>query len=78
MGAQDWPGRLLASVGQGGPVDAHFVPCADVPKAGVWVALPALLASGLWQHTPEHFQLPPGYYLNTAYVERKCIENGPN
>ena len=26
------------------------------------VALPALLASGLWQHTPEHFQLPPGYY----------------
>ena len=62
MGAQDWQGRLLASVGQGGPVDSHFVPCADVPKAGVLVALPALLASGLWQHTPEHFQLPKGYY----------------
>jgi hypothetical protein len=62
VGAQDWSGRLLASVGQGGPVDSHFERCADVPKAGVLVALPALLASGLWQHTAEHFQLPKGYY----------------
>jgi hypothetical protein len=55
-------GRILASLGKGGPVDSRFEPCADVPKAGVWVALPALLASGLWKHTEEHFQLPQGYY----------------
>ena len=52
----------MASLGKGGPVESHFVPCADVPKAGVLVALPALLASGLWEHTEEHFQLPTGYY----------------
>jgi hypothetical protein len=55
-------GRILASLGKGGPVDSRFEPCADVPKAGVLVALPALLASGLWEHTEEHFQLPQGYY----------------
>ena len=53
---------MLASLGKGGPVDSHFELCADVPKAGVLVALPALLASGLWKDTEEHFQLPPGYY----------------
>ena len=53
---------MLASLGKGGPVDSHFESCADVPKAGVLVALPALLASGLWKDTEEHFQLPPGYY----------------
>ena len=26
------------------------------------MSLPALLASGLWQHTEEHFTLPAGYY----------------
>jgi hypothetical protein len=62
VATHDVAGRVLASLGQGGPVDSHFEPCADVPKAGVLVALPALLASGLWQHTEEHFQLPPGYY----------------
>jgi len=58
----DVAGRILASLGKGGPVDSRFEPCADVPKAGVLVALPALLASGLWKHTEEHFPLPPGYY----------------
>ena len=62
MATHDVAGRVLAWLGQGGPVDSHFELCADVPKAGVLVALPALLASGLWQHTEEHFQLPPGYY----------------
>ena len=49
-------------MGKGGPVESRFQPCADVPKAGVLVALPALLASGLWEQTEEHFQLPRGYY----------------
>lgn len=38
----------MASLGKGGPVDSRFEPSADVPKAGVLLALPALLASGLW------------------------------
>jgi hypothetical protein len=55
-------GRVLASLGNGGPVDSQFEPCADVPNGGVLLALPALLASGLWEHSEEHFRLPPGYY----------------
>jgi len=62
VGASDLGGRLLASLGQGGPADSRFVPCADVPKAGVLLALPALLASGLWRHSEKHFSLPDGYY----------------
>jgi hypothetical protein len=62
VATQDVTGRVLASLGQAGPVASCFEPCADVPKAGVLVALPALLASGLWEHTEEHFQLPAGYY----------------
>ena len=62
MATHDVGGRVLASLGKGGPVESRFEPCADVPKAGVLVALPALLASGLWEHTEEHFELPQGYY----------------
>ena len=62
VGAQDVAGRMLASLGQGGPVASRFEACADVPKAGVLLALPALLASGLWNQAEEHFQLPTGYY----------------
>ena len=62
MATHDVAGRILASLGKGGPVASRFEPCVDVPKAGVLLALPALLASGLWKHTEEHFQLPPGYY----------------
>ena len=62
MGTTDVSGRILASLGKGGPVDSHFQACADVPKAGVLLALPALLASGLWERTEEHFKIPPGYY----------------
>ena len=53
---------MLASLGEGGPVDSKFAACADVPKAGVLLALPPLLASGLWEGTEEHFELPKGYY----------------
>ena len=49
VATQDVAGRVMASLGQGGPVDSHFAPCADVPKAGGLIALPALLASGLWE-----------------------------
>jgi len=62
VATHDVAGRVLASLGKGGPADSHFEPCADVPKAGVLLALPGLLASGLWGHTQEHFRLPRGYY----------------
>ena len=62
MATHDVTGRILASLGKGGPVDSSFELCADVPKAGVLVAMPALLASGLWEHSEEHFALPAGYY----------------
>lgn len=62
MAAHNVKARVLASIGKAGPVDSRFEPCADVPKAGVLLALPALLASGLWKHSEEHFRLPDGYY----------------
>lgn len=62
MATHDVAGRILASLGKGGPAESRFEPSADVPKAGVLLALPALLASGLWKHTEEHFALPAGYY----------------
>lgn len=62
VATHDVTGRILASLGKGGPVDSRLEPSADVPKAGVLLALPALLASGLWKHTEEHFHLPSGYY----------------
>ncbi|MGH9556429.1 MAG: putative transposase [Terriglobales bacterium] len=62
MGASNVEQRLLASLGKGGPVDAHFEPAADVPAAGVLCALPALLACGLLRHSAAHWRLPRGYY----------------
>jgi len=62
VATHDVAGRIWASLGKGGPAESRFEPSADVPKAGVLLALPALLASGLWKHTEEHFELPAGYY----------------
>ena len=60
----------MASVGKGGPVASNFEGCADVPRAGVLLALPALLASGLWKHTQEHFsfRLPDLGDLNLSLI----------
>jgi hypothetical protein len=49
-------------LGRGGPSELSFEACADVPHGGVLLAMPALLASGLWKHAEEHFKLPEGYY----------------
>ena len=55
--------RVLASVGQlPGAVAVRFEACADVSRAGVLVALPALLACGLLRHSAKYFHLPEGYY----------------
>lgn len=81
VGATDTAGRLLASLGGGGPVDSQFVPCADVPRAGVLVALPALLGCGLLTQTEKHFSLPSGYYqlvhvfVLTAFLALSRLKN---
>ena len=62
MGATDIPGRLAANIFGFGPVSPIFSNHYDVPKGGVLLALPALLAAGLLSHHEKHFQLPNGFY----------------
>jgi hypothetical protein len=62
MGATNEIARIAASLGRLNGVGIEFQACADVPYGGVLLALPALIASGLLQHTEEHFRLPKGYY----------------
>lgn len=69
MGATDVLGRLASSLGGMGPTDPQFHPCADVPNAGVLMALPALLANGLLRHTDRLFQMQKGFYgLYTIFL----------
>ncbi len=62
MGATDLAGRFLSSIGASGPVKPDFAPTVDVANAGVLVALPALLTTGLLQGSEKYFRLPRGYY----------------
>jgi len=65
VGATDTSGRVLAALKGAGPAASHFELCADVPKAGVLLALPALICCGLLSRTSEQFKLPTGYYSLT-------------
>ena len=61
--------RLLASLGKLQAAPIRFEAVSDVPKGGVWCALPALLALGLLRHSQESFCLPAGYYpLETIFL----------
>lgn len=62
MGATDIPGRLAASIFGSGPGSPIFSTNHDVPKGGVLLALPSLLAAGLLSHHEKHFKLPNGFY----------------
>jgi len=62
MGAVNVGDRLLASLGKAGPVAPVFAAAADVPDAGVLMAVPALLACGLLRDAQKFFALPRGYY----------------
>ena len=62
MGAVNVGERLLASVGKAGPVAPRFAAAADIPDAGVLLAVPALVACGLLRDTQKFFALPRGYY----------------
>ncbi len=69
MGASNSWERVLARLGMIDSAPIKFQPSLDVANAGVLLALPCLLASGLLKHTDKHFQLPAGYYdLKTIFM----------
>ena len=43
-------------------VKPKFVNCLDVPQGGVLLALPALLANGLLNHTKDTFKMKEAFY----------------
>lgn len=54
--------RVAAAVGLLASAPVRFQAACDVPKGGVLLALPALLAAGLLRHTAALYTLPNGFY----------------
>jgi len=54
--------RVAAAMGGLVAAPVQFEATCDVPKGGVLLALPALLAVGLWRHTAALYSLPNGFY----------------
>jgi len=54
--------RVAASMGVLASAPVQFEAACDVPKGGVLLALPALLAMGLLRHTAALYQVPNGFY----------------
>lgn len=54
--------RVAAAMGTLGSASIEFQPSCDVTGGGVLLALPALLAAGLLQYTPQMYALPKGFY----------------
>jgi hypothetical protein len=54
--------RVAAAMGGLASAPIEFEAACDVPKGGVLLALPALLAVGLLRHTAALYQIPQGFY----------------
>jgi hypothetical protein len=54
--------RVAAAMGLLASAPVRFQAACDVPKGGVLLALPALLAVGLLRHTAALYSLPRGFY----------------
>jgi len=54
--------RVAAALGALASAPIQFESASDVPKGGVLLALPALLAAGLMRHTGALYSLPNGFY----------------
>jgi hypothetical protein len=54
--------RVAAAMGVLASAPVQFEAACDVPKGGVLLALPALLATGLLRHTAALYQIPNGFY----------------
>jgi hypothetical protein len=57
--------RTAAALGLLSEAKVSFSASSDLSFGGVLLALPALLANGLLNHTQEHFELPNGFYSLT-------------
>ena len=62
VGATNIGGRLAASFGMLQSVELQFQKAVDIPNGGVLLALPSLIANGLFTNIENHFKLPRGYY----------------
>jgi hypothetical protein len=61
--------RVAAALGGLGPAPLVFEPARDIPRGGVLLALPALLALGLLRHGLKLYQLPGGFYgLSSVFL----------
>jgi hypothetical protein len=49
--------RLAASLGELDEAEPRFEAALDIPRGGVFVALPALMLSGLLRHADKYFRL---------------------
>jgi hypothetical protein len=54
--------RVAAAMGLLASAPVQFQAACDVPKGGVLLALPALVAVGLLRHTAALYTLPNGFY----------------